>query len=338
MKMKRMTALFLALILIFSLTACGKDDAADPAAVVAKVGDVEITQKQWDAYNALACYSQGYDLSQIEVTEETEPYLTYLKSSMLSSLVSAKLLELDYTARGVDVLGETYAEDVERFVTTVKEQLPDFVKTNKLDDEDLTMYFDSQQYLSYALNEVAVSDEEALAYYEENPDYFKAYEDMVQASHILVEEEGTAKEIIARYEDGEDFADLAAEYGTDATATKGGDLGAFAYGDMVEDFSKAAFALKVGEYSKEPVKSDFGYHVILVTDRVNEGEMQPFDWVKDTIYSDLDAQAYYDKLDTLMETYDVEYFVGDMNSDDAADDAAADAADDAEGESEEADE
>jgi len=330
MKDKRILALLLALVMVFGLAACGEKDGTDPKAVVAKVGDVEITQGQWDAYNALVCYGQGYDLSKVEETEETEPYLIYLKSSMLSSLVSSKLLELDYEAQGVDVLGETYEEDLEQFLSAVKEQIPDFLKDNDLDEDDLTMYYNSQQYLAYAMNEVSVPEEEAVKYYEENPGYFTAYEDMVRASHILVEDEETAKDIIAQYESGTDFAELAAQYGTDGTKSTGGDLGAFVYGDMVEDFSKAAFALKVGEHTKEPVKSDFGYHVILVTDRVDEGGLQPYEWVKDTIFSDLDSQAYYAKLDELMEQYEVEYFVEGMNGEDGSDDDgdAADGGDD----------
>lgn len=317
MKNKKRLALFLALVMLLGLVACKEKGGADSKTVVARVGDVELTQAQWDGYSALVCYGQGYDLSKVEETEETQPYLIYLKSSMLSSLVSATLLEMDYEAKETDVLGDAYDEDVKQFMSTVKEQIPDFLKANHIDDEDLRLYYKSQQYLAYAMNEVSVAEDEAMAYYKENPGYFTAYEDMVRASHILVEDEKTAKDIISQYESGADFAQLAAQYGTDGTKSSGGDLGAFVYGDMVEDFSKAAFALQVGEHTKEPVKSDFGYHVILVTDRVEKDSLQPYEWVKDTILSDLNAQAYYAKLDELMEQYEVEYFVEGMDGQDA---------------------
>ena len=152
MKAKRIVALLLALVMILGLTACGGEEKTDPAAIVAKVGDVEVTQRQWDAYNALVCYGQGYDLSAIVETEETKEYLDYLKNSMLSSLMSSKVLELDYAAQGVDVLGETYEEDIELFLSTVKAQIPDFLEKNDLTDEELTMYYNSQQYLAYSMN------------------------------------------------------------------------------------------------------------------------------------------------------------------------------------------
>ncbi len=324
MKGKKILALLLALAMAFGMMACGEKDTGDSAKVVAKVGDVEITQGQWDAYSALVYYGQGYDLSQIEVTEENEPYLTYLKNSMLSSLVSAKLLELDYKEQGIDVLGETYKEDVKQFRTTAKTQLSEFLKNNNVSDDDLTMYYDCQKYLAYAMDETTVKDEDVKKYYDENSNSFLATEDMVRASHILVEEESTAKDIISQYEGGADFAELAAEYGTDGTASNGGDLGPFVYGDMVEDFSKAAFALGVNEYSKEPVKSDFGYHVILVTGRVGEGELQPYDWVKETILTNLETQDYYAKMDELMEKYEIEYFVEGMTGDEDGGDAKQD--------------
>ena len=90
--------------------------------------------------------------------------------------------------------------------------------------------------------------------------------EQVRAAHILVEEESTAREIARKLDDGAEFAELAAEYGTDGTAEKGGDLGWFEKGDMVPEFSEAAFALETGAVS-EPVKSPFGWHLILLQER-----------------------------------------------------------------------
>lgn len=73
-----------------------------------------------------------------------------------------------------------------------------------------------------------------------------------------------AADLIARIKKGEDFAKLAGEFGTDATKTKGGDLGWFGRGAMVPAFDEAVFALKAGEVAPEPVRTEFGYHVIKV--------------------------------------------------------------------------
>src|SRR5690606_15324651 len=84
----------------------------------------------------------------------------------------------------------------------------------------------------------------------------------VDAWHIRVKEEAKAAELIAKLDGGGDFETLAKENSIDATAQKGGHVGWFGKDDVVPAFSKAAFALKDGEYTKTPVKTDFGYHVI----------------------------------------------------------------------------
>lgn len=89
----------------------------------------------------------------------------------------------------------------------------------------------------------------------------------VKASHILVKEEAKAKDMIAQLDKGADFATLAKENSTDGTAKNGGTLGYFVESEVVPDFAKAAFALTPGTYTKEPVKTNFGYHVIKSEDK-----------------------------------------------------------------------
>lgn len=88
----------------------------------------------------------------------------------------------------------------------------------------------------------------------------------VKARHILVSTEAEAKAVIVDLGKGTDFSELAKKKSTDRGATEGGDLGYFTRDKMVPEFAEAAFALKVGEYSKTPVKSQFGWHVIKVDD------------------------------------------------------------------------
>ena len=89
----------------------------------------------------------------------------------------------------------------------------------------------------------------------------------VHARHILVAKEDEAKKIIAELKKGGDFAALAKKHSTDPGAQQGGDLGFFKKDDMVPEFAEAAFALKKGEITQAPVKTQFGYHVIKLEER-----------------------------------------------------------------------
>ena len=89
----------------------------------------------------------------------------------------------------------------------------------------------------------------------------------IQARHILLEKKAQAYKIIEKLERGSDFAELAKEHSTGPSASKGGDLGYFAKGQMVPAFSKAAFALKKGEITTDPVQTEFGWHIIKLEDR-----------------------------------------------------------------------
>jgi peptidyl-prolyl cis-trans isomerase C len=92
-------------------------------------------------------------------------------------------------------------------------------------------------------------------------------QDEVHARHILVATEAEAKDIIAQLDKGAKFDALAKAKSSDSSAKDGGDLGFFTRGDMVPEFADVAFNLKPGEYSKVPVKTQFGYHVIKVEER-----------------------------------------------------------------------
>ncbi|MGG1677310.1 peptidylprolyl isomerase [Neobacillus sp. NRS-1170] len=101
----------------------------------------------------------------------------------------------------------------------------------------------------------------------EMKDYYDNYKPEIKARHILVADEKTANEVKKKLDGGAKFEDVAKEYSTDtASAQNGGDLGWFGAGKMDPDFEKAAYALKVNEISA-PVKTQFGYHIIQVTDK-----------------------------------------------------------------------
>ena len=95
----------------------------------------------------------------------------------------------------------------------------------------------------------------------------KPGEEEVRARHILVEDEATAKKIIADLKGGADFAELAKANSKDPGAASGGDLGFFKKTDMLPEFADAAFALQPGKITETPVKTRFGWHVIRLEER-----------------------------------------------------------------------
>jgi peptidyl-prolyl cis-trans isomerase C len=112
----------------------------------------------------------------------------------------------------------------------------------------------------------------------------------VHARHILVEDEATAKDLIAELDKGADFAELAKEKSTGPSSERGGDLGYFSADQMVPEFSEQAFKLKQGEHTKQPVQTQFGWHVIKVEER-RAGTQPSFEAVEGQLREELSREA-----------------------------------------------
>ena len=120
----------------------------------------------------------------------------------------------------------------------------------------------------------------------------------VHARHILVEEETDARDLIGKLDEGADFAELAKEHSIGPSGAQGGDLDYFTKEQMVPAFADAAFALDKGSYSKDPVQTEFGWHVIEVLDR---RELPPpsMEEVEDQLFEELSQEAVQDILTEL---------------------------------------
>lgn len=157
------------------------------------------------------------------------------------------------------------------------------------------------------IDKVTLEDGEAKAFYDNNPAQFTA-DAQVKAKHILVEKEEDANKIADEIKAGKSFEDAAKEYSTCPSKEKGGDLGYFGKGQMVPEFEKAAFEAVIGEVSA-PVKTQFGYHLILVEDK-KEAQVMDFESVKNQLEEKLLQQkkqsAYMETLKDLESKYGVE--------------------------------
>lgn len=164
-----------------------------------------------------------------------------------------------------------------------------------------------QLNIKKTLDTVTATEEDAKKFYEENKEKF-VRPMTVTASHILVDTEEKADEIYVAIEGGKDFAEAATEFSSCPSKERGGDLGPFGKGQMVPEFEEAAFAMEVGKVSS-PVKTQFGFHIIKLTDKTEEGT-SPYEEVKAQIEQQLvimgQNDAYFKKVDTLKSKYTVE--------------------------------
>jgi peptidyl-prolyl cis-trans isomerase C len=131
----------------------------------------------------------------------------------------------------------------------------------------------------------------------------------VRARHILVPSALEAEQIIKDLDGGADFADLAKRRSSDPSAQRGGDLGYFLRDEMVAEFGKEAFALKPGRYSKKPVQTQFGFHVVKVEDR-RDRAVPSYEQVADPIRQKLGNEALQKLIEDLRKKADIKTFIG----------------------------
>ncbi len=153
--------------------------------------------------------------------------------------------------------------------------------------------------------EPAVTEDAIKARYEKDSKSFNPPEEM-HARHILVKEEAEAKAIIADLLKGGDFAEIAKAKSEDpGSGSQGGDLGFFGPGDMVPEFEKAAGGLKPGEFTKEPVKSQFGWHVIKLEEKRKQA-IPPLEEVHDQVKQALVGETFTKMLEDMKKSVKIE--------------------------------
>ncbi|GGH31199.1 peptidylprolyl isomerase [Alsobacter metallidurans] len=245
-----------ALALGLSFGAASAQTAAAGDKVVATVDGMKITEKDLD----LAADDLGANMPQMPEPAKRDYLVGYLADLKLGSRAAA---------------------------TAKVDASPDFAARAAYQRDKLLL----DEYLSQEAKK-AVTDEKMKALYADTVKDLKPEEE-VHARHILVEQEADAKAAAERVKKGEDFAKVAAELSKDPGSGKeGGDLGWFSKERMVPEFADAAFKLQPGQVS-EPVKSQFGWHVIKLEEKRTK-PVPPYDEVKEQISQYLTRKAQTD--------------------------------------------
>ena len=241
----------------------------DPAAVVATVDGQPITEAD------LTLAEQDMAQQFAQMPEEQR------RAAALSAIMEIRLMAAKATADGLDK-----DADFQRRLTFLNQR----ALHSAVIDKDVS---------------AAVTDAEIRAAYDKQIAATPPVEE-VRARHILVKTKEEADAIIKDLDGGKNFEEIAKEKSTDpGSGANGGDLGYFAAGQMVPEFEKAAFALNVGEYTKTPVQSQFGFHIIKLEDK-RQQQPPAFEQVKDQFRQVVLRDKYFALVKSLREAAKVD--------------------------------
>ncbi|EOR26652.1 peptidylprolyl isomerase [Clostridium sartagoforme AAU1] len=320
-KIKRIIAAGALSIFAFSAVGCEMIQRTPESiknTVVAKVGDVKITKGDVD--EIADPYLKQYYGEDYASNTQLSDAIKEMRTQALNLLVEEKIILKKAEELGVTPTQEEIDEEVQKYI--------DSMKTNYGGDEgfnsalesagmtldefktNVTSSMKSQLATTKVTEEifkdVSITDEEIGTYYEENKEGFSE----ANVSHILISDETKAKEVRERAVNGEDFATLAKELSED-TGTKeaGGSLGVVKYNSTqyVQEFMDGLKALKEGEIS-EPVKSQFGYHIIKATDVKNKTLEESKDTIKTTLENEKKNEVYKNSIEQWKKDYKVKTY------------------------------
>lgn len=298
--------LVLAAMAVVIVTGCS-------AGVVATVNGEKITSGDLSqrVSEAKANYEQqGIDFS----GDKGKTFMDSLQKDTLDQMISSKLM-----LQEAKKLGKLTPEQVQEKIKPLKEQFPSeeeykkFLSQIKMSEEDAAYILNLQDNVTKEVTPATEAD--IKKYYEDNKEQFNKPEQL-QVRHILffvnegdknypvkhtdAEAKKMAEDVITQLKQGKDFAELAKEKSEDSGTKDNGGLYTFGKGDAVKEFTDAAYALKAGEYTQTPVKTEYGYHVIKM-EKLIPAKVSSFDEVKDKISEQISEQAKQAKFSQFMQ-------------------------------------
>lgn len=297
--------LLLMLILVLTFTACSNPKNEVVAIVNGEELMSDVLEDKLSKY-IKAKEAQGFKFE----GEEGQQQKDEIRLQFLNEMIDIALFKQVAAERGIEIGDTKVEENLNKMKETMGEEAFQTALEESFLTEDDIKELLYQQLLVEALfndvtKEVQVEEQEIKDFYEENKKFLVT----MQVSHILVKvgEEATDKEkqeaqekavaLIEELNSGADFAELAKEHSDDTESAKLGGLIDYYFTEfdynLDGDFVKGAYQLEVGEYSKEPVKTIFGYHIILANDKKDS-----YDELKNDIeqYLSYDAKnAFFDE-------------------------------------------
>lgn len=298
-----------------------------------------ITQAQYDKEYKASTNTEQYNALAPEIKNDPDSYINLIvKFKVLNEIIGTTLLEQEISKKNITVSEEEVDDEIVAITDQFgsKEKFMEILKQNNRTLSEFkkeVLYELKLRKLINTLSLVNVTDKEIEKFYKENIKEFQ-YPDQVRASHILIMADRAAiadsiktmnkdltneqieervkeelgkklaktQEILTELKkDPTKFAQIAKEYSEDTLSAKnGGDLGFFTYEQMVEPFSKAAFAQKVNVIG-EIIQTSYGYHIIMVTDRKSAG-VEPLSAVKEQLSQFIKKQKEFQVLVDLIES------------------------------------
>ncbi len=271
-----------ACLLAGPVTGTAQDSPAAETDTIAVVNGTPITRQTFDSEFQAA-------MERMAAAGQTPSGIQgmLLRKQVIDSLINEELLVQESKKQGIQVSSDQVNGEIERIKSQFpsEEEFDNALEQRQMTGEDLREKLERRQAIQTLLEkEVPIGEDPTEAdkekFYADNPEMFTSPES-VRASHILIKLEPDAdpettseankkiKDIEEKLDAGEDFAELAKTHSEGPSNVKGGDLGFFTRGKMVKPFEDAAFTLKSGETSPV-VQTDFGLHLIRVTDRKSE--------------------------------------------------------------------
>jgi foldase protein PrsA len=292
----RLIALLAALALGVAATGCGgggdEDEAPEvPADAIAVVGDREIPKSEYD--RLLSQAEATYEAREQEFPAAGTPEFAQLRTALVRSLVEQAQFEIAAEELDIEVTDEELSKRLDElkqeFFDGDDEKYQEELDKQGLTEEqvlkDLRTRMLSEKVFEKVTSEVEVTPADVEAYYNENKAQFEQPASR-EVRHILVKSKAKAEDIHRQLENGGNFAKLARQFSTDTASKQEGGKFTAQKGATVAPFDKVAFQLETGELS-EPVKTQFGWHIIEAVGDVEEASTQALADVEEQISTTL---------------------------------------------------